>query len=60
MKIAFVRPLIYFRHGIAAICVSGVPNIVPFSSLNDKNSQSLFSCEVLLNSKVSVPFPLGL
>jgi hypothetical protein len=60
MKIAFARHFLEFKHGIAAICVSGVPYTAPFSSLIDKNTHSLFSSAVLLNSSASVPFPLGL
>jgi hypothetical protein len=60
MKITLARHFLYFRHGIAAICVSGVPYVAPFSSLIDKNTQSLFCSAVLLNSSVSVPFPLDL
>jgi hypothetical protein len=50
----------FLKHGNAAICVSGVPYVAPFSSLSAKNNHSLFSSAVLLNSSVSVPFSLGL
>jgi hypothetical protein len=42
MKIGFARHFLELKHGIAAICVSGVPYVAPFSSLINKNTQSLF------------------
>jgi hypothetical protein len=49
------------KQGNAANCISAVSYlIVPFPSFIDKKSHWLFSSDVLVNSKTTLPSPVGL